>query len=153
MNDYYSRETSKTRARRRLGRIVRIISFVAVIAILATAGAFAWHQRLAEREMRASASWHSLKETPRSDVNDLEIVVPSAEAPTPAPAPATAATVAAAPRSVGPSLKNRSGVTSLFFSERELVPLDINGQRLSKQEELFIRQIAIPTAVNVNNVK
>jgi hypothetical protein len=151
MNDYYSRETSKTRARRRLGRIVRIMSFVAVIAMLATAGAFAWHQRLAEREKRASASWHSVKETQRSEANDLEIVVPSAEAP--ATASAADTTVAAAPRSIGPSFKNRSGVASLFFSERELVPLDINGQRLSKQEELFIRQITMPTAVNVNNVK
>jgi hypothetical protein len=144
MNAYYSRETSKTRARRRLGRIVRIVSFIAVIAFLATVGAFAWHQRMAEREKRASASWHSIKETPRSEFNELEIIVQSTPPPTAA---------AAAPRSVGPSLKNRSGVASILFSERELVPLDINGRRMSKQEELFIREISIPTAVNVNNVK
>jgi hypothetical protein len=144
MYDYYSRESSKARARRRLGRTVRIISFVAVIAILATVGAFALHQRQAEREKRDSASWHSVKETPRSESGDLEIIVPSTPAPTAA---------ADAPRSIGPSLKNRSGVASILFSERELVPLDINGQRVSKTEELFIRQISIPTAVNVNNVK
>jgi hypothetical protein len=119
------------------------------VAALSAAGVFEWHRYVLDQEKRASPSWRSVPEVVQSETDELDLTLPQTEtetetegptvAPPAGPAEGSTQAVASHPSSVGPSLKKRSGVATLFFSERELVSLDSDGKPVKKEEKLFAR--------------
>jgi cytoskeletal protein RodZ len=149
MGNYHSRESSRTRARKRREHLIRVFSLVTCIVLLGTVGAVEWRRYVRDQEKRLSESWRSVAEQTHSDFEDNNIIVPLNEestAPTVA-APVAATPVAAAPAPSAPVAtptpanvpRKRSGVASLFFGERELISLDTQGRPVQKQENLFRR--------------
>ena len=127
MGAYYSRLSPRTRARKRRERLIRSIFFVLGVAVLAVVGAYGWRQHSLDQEKRMSDSWRSVP-GPSRDVSDSnEAIAPRneelaiAEQSSPTPAAST------------PHPKNRPGVASVYFGERELVPLDREGRQVHDQ--------------------
>lgn len=112
MINKHSRDSSRTRSRKRRECIVRRTCYAVVALMMITAGSLVWrHQKSIEISRLSNASANG-KDTWQS------------------PVPATS--------KPANTVKKRSMVTSIIFGEREVLPLNSRGEYVAGGEAVFV---------------
>jgi hypothetical protein len=111
MNRYYSRESSRTRARKRLERIIRTTFYLLPIVPLATLGWFLW-----KRDAQPRMS--SVPESPASQ-SELAAKVASSGSPSAA------------------DFKARTTASAVMFLDRQVIQVNARGEFVPDSEAVF----------------